>query len=180
MWPLQPPVDVTTPSRLRPQPFQDIRFVADVNVGKLASFLRMLGFDTYYRPDLQDAECARLAAAEQRIVLTKDAKLLKRKLIVHGHLVREVHPRRQLQEVVHFYGLDSSLAPFSRCLRCNALLEPIDKEAVLHRLEPLTKKYYDRFHRCPGCDQIYWSGSHREKMEHLLAALNLKSSIARS
>jgi uncharacterized protein with PIN domain len=171
VFPLEPPVDVRRPTRLRPLAFPVIRFIADVNVGKLARLLRMLGFDCTYRNDLDDAECAATARAEKRICLSKDFRLLKRSLIIHGRLVREKDPQAQLREVVTFYGLKPLMAPFSRCLRCNHPLEPVAKAAILSRLEPLTRKYYDAFERCPRCDKIYWAGSHREQMEKLLAVL---------
>lgn len=176
VYPLQPPVDVRRPTRLRPVAFPAIRFIADVNVGKLARRLRMIGFDTLYRNDLSDAVCAAIAWAEQRICLSKDFRLLKRNPIVHGRLVRENDPRAQLREVADFYGLGPHMVPFSRCLRCNHPLEPVAKAAILSRLEPLTRKYYDTFECCPRCDQVYWAGSHREQMEKLLADLDLERS----
>jgi hypothetical protein len=172
VFPLVPPVDVSRPTLLRPVAFPEIRFIADVNVGKLARQLRMLGFDTAYRNDLDDDECAATALAEQRICLSKDRRLLKRSRILHGRLVRESEPRAQLREMVGFYGLGPHMAPFSRCLRCNHPLEPVAKAAVLPRLEPLTRKYYDVFDRCPRCDRIYWAGSHREQMKREIADLD--------
>jgi uncharacterized protein len=171
VFPLRPPVDVGNPTALRPIAFPAIRFIADVNVGKLARLLRMLGFDTAYRNDLDDDECAATAEREQRICLSRDSRLLKRSKIIHGRLVRESEPRAQLREVVRFYGLGRHMVPFSRCLHCNHPLVPVAKAAVLPRLEPLTRKYYDVFERCPRCDRIYWAGSHREQMEHLIADL---------
>jgi len=169
--PLTPPVDVFTPTILRPQPLQDIRFVVDVNVGKLASLLRMAGIDTVYENSLTDTELAGIAAGDNRILLTRDCRLLQRKIVEFGHLVRSENPARQLAEVLHLYGLAGKLKPFSRCLRCNGILEPVAKERIMHRLEPLTKKYYDAFHQCRGCDRIYWAGSHREKMQGLLEGI---------
>jgi uncharacterized protein len=173
VFPPAPPVDVGKPSRLRPETFARIRFIADVNVGKLARLLRMLGLDVYYHKELTDAACAARASADQRICLTRDTRLLKRRQIVHGHLVRETAPAKQLGEVVFFYGLGSILRPFSRCLQCNGKLVPVSKARIAARLEPLTRKYYDAFACCPRCDKIYWAGSHRAHMENLIAALNL-------
>lgn len=171
VFPPEPPVDVRTATRLRPLPFREVRFIADVNVGKLARLLRMLGFDTAYRNDLSDEECAAMAQEEQRICLSKDFRLLKRSKVVHGRLVRAIEPGAQLREVVGFYGLAKAMAPFSRCLRCNQPLEAVAKATILSRLEPLTRTYYDAFERCPGCDRIYWAGSHREQMEQLIATI---------
>lgn len=172
VFPPTPPIDVFTPTILRPNPLPAIRFVADVNVGKLASLLRMAGFDTAHHNNLHDAEIAEIAHNEKRIVLTKDTHLLKRKIVEYGHLIREVIPINQLREVIHLFGLNGKIKPFSRCLKCNGFLEPVAKENILHRLLPLTKKYYNTFHRCPQCDRIYWPGSHKEKMRKYLNGID--------
>jgi uncharacterized protein with PIN domain len=83
----------------------------------------------------------------------------------HGYYPRSQDPLEQTVEVLRRFGLASVLTPFSRCLRCNAPLEPAEKAKVLGRLEPLTKIYYDQFRRCRGCGQVYWSGSHFEKLQ---------------
>ena len=168
-----PPLDVTRPTLLRPRTFQRIRFVVDVNVGKLASLLRMLGVDTCYRNSIDDAEIAAVAEHESRIVLTKDIALLKRKRIVFGRLVRARLPDRQLAEVVRFFGLTGPFMLLSRCLRCNTLLVPVAKAEVIHRLEPKTKKYFHRFTRCPDCERIYWRGSHHDEMVARLQVLGV-------
>ena len=171
LWPLTPPCDVLTPTILRPEPLTRISFMVDINVAKLAGLLRMAGFDTQYDPDLTDGDLAETAAAAKRILLTRDRSLLKRRNVMFGHLVRAIEPRQQWLEVVRLYGLTGMLRPFSRCLRCNGRLVPVDKKTILHRLEPLTIKYYDQFHRCADCGRIYWPGSHRERMDTDLAAL---------
>ncbi|MCK5324333.1 MAG: hypothetical protein KAJ45_09300, partial [Desulfobulbaceae bacterium] len=89
---LTPPFDLFSPSLLRPEPLKQIRFVVDVNVGKLATFLRMSGFDTFYKNGMTDPELAEISEQEKRILLTKDCNLLKRKNVIFGHLVREVDP----------------------------------------------------------------------------------------
>lgn len=152
----------------RPSP----RFVLDNHLGKLAAYLRMVGFDTLYRNDYQDEELAQISSQEERILLTRDIRLLMRRIIVFGYWIREKEPGRQLLEVLRRYGLFGEIIPFKRCLHCNGSLQPVDKEKIIHRLEPLTKIYYDEFRICPDCDQIYWKGSHYERMvvfiEHIL------------
>ncbi len=172
IWPLTPLCDVLTPTVLRPEPLPRLAFMVDINVAKLAGLLRMAGFDTLYDPDLTDGDLAETAAVEKRILLTRDRNLLKRKNVEFGHLVREIEPRQQWLEVIQLYGLADKLRPFSRCLRCNGPLVPVDKTKILHRLEPLTIKYYDLFHRCADCDRVYWPGSHRERMDADLATLS--------
>ncbi len=164
VWAHTPPVDVTRADRLRPEPFAALRFVVDVNVGKLASLLRMLGQDTVYHNGIRDREIAELADVEQRVVLTRDTALLKRSKIVWGRLVRGIRPDDQLVEVVRFFHMPRPFALFSRCLVCNDLLAPVDKAVILHRLEPKTRKYFDEFKICAGCERIYWRGSHYDEM----------------
>lgn len=162
--PLTPPVNPFVPTILRPEALVGISFVVDVNVGKLAQFLRMLGFDTVYRNDIRNGKLADIAALEKRILLTRDTSLLKRKVVTHGYLLREQDPTRQLVEVVRLYDLGNRIKPLTRCIPCNGLLVPVAKETILARLEPLTKKYYESFHACKLCGRIYWAGSHQEKI----------------
>ena len=167
--PITPPFDVTKPSFLRPIPFSGLRFIVDVNVGKLALLLRILGLDTEYTNTLGDREIAERAESEQRIVLSKDTGLLKRNQVVFGRHIQSVRPDDQLVEVVRFFGIQGPFQPFSRCLRCNQVLEPVEKADILHRLQPKTKKYFNRFKTCPDCDRIYWNGSHLDLMKERLA-----------
>lgn len=159
------PVDIFSPGFLRPDPLDDIRFVVDVNVGKLAGLLRLLGFDVLYKNSLDDEEIATISFIQRRIVLTRDKGLLKRKIIVFGHLIRESHPYKQLEEVVAFYDLNRYKKPFSRCMICNSILERIDKKLIQNRLEPLTNRFYNKFLICAGCKKIYWEGSHMANIE---------------
>lgn len=162
--PIQSPYDVLNPSRLRPRPLMDHRFIADVNVGKLALLLRIVGLDTAFDSHFTDDDVADAAVSESRIVLSKDTALLKRKQIVFGRYVRAVYPDDQLREVIDFFGLQRRLSAFSRCVRCNSPLVGVEKNDVIHRLEPKTRKYFFRFKMCRTCDRIYWKGSHHQHM----------------
>lgn len=166
------PWKVTSPTLLRPDPLQDIAFIVDVNVGKLAKYLRMAGFDTLYDYRWDDKKIVDVLEHENRIVLSRDLGLLKRKLVVFGRYVRTENPVEQLVEIISLLNLTQQIEPFSRCLECNTVLEHVDKNTILHRLEPLTIKYYTSFCMCPSCDKIYWQGSHRDKMEKLLAIIH--------
>jgi hypothetical protein len=168
VYPLCPPVDALTPTLLRPEPLASITFAVDVNVGKLASLLRMAGFDTFYQNYISGAELIEVAVQEKRIVLSRDKDLLKRKELAFGYLVREIYPEKQLAEVVHLFGIKEQMKPLSRCMRCNGLLQAVEKEQIIDQLEPLTKKYYHSFRQCRRCHTIYWPGSHRDKMLRLL------------
>ncbi len=171
---VQPGLDVTRPTLLRPEPLPAFRFLVDINVGKLARLLRMAGLDTGYEPALSDGELAALARTDERILLSRNRELLKRKEVVHGHLIRAEQPEEQLREVIELYDLSDMLRPFCRCLACNTMLEPVAKETIFDRLEPLTRKYYHNFKLCPGCGRIYWRGSHHERMMRLLRRVQIR------
>lgn len=166
--PLRPGVDVTVETLLRPHPLNEISFVVDVNVGKLAPLLRLAGFDAICEQGLSDSELAALAVGQRRIMLTRNRGLLKRRQVEYGYLVRSDEPGQQLVEVIELFGLASALKPFSRCLVCNHGLEPVAKEDIAHRLESLTRKYYDLFSLCIGCGRLYWQGSHHRLLRRYL------------
>ena len=171
---VDPPFNVTRPTLLRLEPIPVVKFVVDVNVGRLAALLRLAGFDAAYENGLRDREIAELACQENRIVLSKDRALLKRSKIVFGRLVRAVQPEDQLTETLHFFGLTGPYNLFSRCLRCNRKLQPVAKAVILHRLEPKTKKYFNTFKTCPDCNRIYWRGSHCDAMVAKLESAGLR------
>jgi len=133
--------------------------------------LRMLGFDCTYHADTTDPELADTAARESRILLSRDRRLLMRKAVTAGCLVRSLNPPDQLREVVRRFNLLEWIRPFRRCIRCNDLLAPVAKETILDRLEPLTRLYYNEFSQCPSCQQIYWKGSHFERMQRIISSL---------
>jgi uncharacterized protein len=147
------------------------RFVLDNHLGRLTAYLRMLGFDCLYRNDYDDEELAQTARQEERILLSRDRRLLMRKSVTYGYCLRSLDSLEQLAEIIRRFDLIKRVTPFHRCLRCNHPLESVAKEAVLDRLEPLTKLYFDEFQICPACQQIYWKGSHYEKMRKLVHAL---------
>jgi hypothetical protein len=167
VYPVFESLDVSPLIRLRDKPLRDPRLVVDANAGRLARYLRLLGFDVIYRNDFTDREVAQIAQQENRIVLTRDRALLQHKIITHGYFVRADKPREQVREILTRLQLHSALRPFTRCLRCNGELENVNKEAVLDQLEPKTRKYYQRFRRCKDCGQAYWKGSHFNRMEKL-------------
>jgi uncharacterized protein with PIN domain/sulfur carrier protein ThiS len=145
---------------LRPPLPEPVRFVADTHLGRLAAYLRLLGFDTLYRNDYDDHELAGIAAEEQRVLLTRDRGLLKHKRVVYGYCVRESDPQQQVSTVLRRYRLTAAAQPWRRCSHCNGLLHTVAKSAVLPQLEPKTKLYYDDFQQCEVCGQVYWQGSH--------------------
>lgn len=144
---------------------QPARFVLDVHLGKLARNLRMLGFDAFYRNDYTDQDIVALAVGESRLVLTRDVGLLKLKAITWGYWLRSQHPQIQLAEVIQYFQLRQQLAPFTRCLECNAGIVAVTKESVWDLLPPNTRRYFQEFYQCTHCKRVYWKGSHFERMQ---------------
>jgi len=154
------------------------RFVADGHLGKLTRDLRLLGFDVLYDRDPSDRQLLELITLDQpsvaaatygsegdRALLTRDRRLLMHSIVEHGYYLRSQEPLEQTIEILRRFDLVDLIRPFTRCLRRNALLQPIDKNTVIDRLEPLTKIYYHDFRRCTGCGQLYWPGSHFGKLQ---------------
>jgi hypothetical protein len=140
------------------------RFIADVHLGRLVSYLRLAGFDTTYEPPWDDAVLARRSAEEQRILLTRDRELLKRSIVTRGYFVQNTRVRDQFVELADRFELRRSMRPFSRCARCNAFLREVPKAAVLDRVLPRTKLEHHEFLECPSCRNVYWRGSHHAKL----------------
>lgn len=154
----------------RPLRPPEVRFVLDVHLGRLASYLRLAGFDARYDNACSDEALARCAEADGRVLLTRDRELLKRRRVEWGYWVRETRPRRQLVEVMRRFDLGPLVDPFSRCGRCNGRLDVVDPAAVLDIVPPGARRRHRRFHRCRGCGQVYWRGSHVAAIERLLAS----------
>ncbi|MBZ0275300.1 MAG: Mut7-C ubiquitin/RNAse domain-containing protein [Anaerolineae bacterium] len=162
----------TAPSLLLRPPYPGRpRFILDQHLGRLAAYLRMIGFDTLYRNDYHDEELAQVSHDETRILLTRDVGLLKRSLVIYGYYVRSTHRQRQLEEIVRRYDLQKQARPFHHCMKCNGLLEDVPKEEIRDRVPFDTADYYDEFHRCQSCDRIFWKGAHYQRMQILLDAV---------
>lgn len=156
--------------RLRPPLPARPKFVLDVHLGQLARDLRMLGFDALYSNESADRSLAALADAD-RLLLTRDRELLKRRRIVHGRYVRATAPSDQLIEILQRYDLVDQIDPFARCLRCNAELEPAGPEQIEAQVPPNARKEHAEFRSCPGCGSIYWAGSHVKAMRNRIEQL---------
>ncbi len=168
VYPVFESLDITPIIHLRPKPLREIRFVLDAHLGKLAVYLRMMGFDTLYSVDYTDDELAACSAQERRVLLTRDRGLLKRKQVTHAHYVHSTFPRQQIIEVLRQFDLCNQIAPFKRCLACNHCLQKAEKNAILDRLPANTARYYDEFMTCPGCQRVYWKGNHFLAMQRFV------------
>ncbi|WP_396902936.1 Mut7-C RNAse domain-containing protein [Mycolicibacterium sp.] len=171
VYPMFEALDIGATARLRPEPLRHPRFVVDVNLGRLARLLRVLGFDVWWSSAADDQTLADISLDQQRILLTRDRGLLKRRTITHGLFVHSQHPEEQTLEVLRRLDLRRRIKPFTRCVRCNGQLAAVAKDEVIDQLEPLTRRYYDEFSQCPECGRIYWAGSHFEKLSRLVDRL---------
>lgn len=140
-------------------------FVADVHLGKLARNLRLLGLDVAYSQHADDRQLLEIMKRENRALLTRDRRLLMHAVVQHGYFPRSQNADEQTIEVARRFNVSELISPFTRCLRCNALLQKAAKADIIEKLEPLTKIYYNEFRRCPGCKQIYWPGSHFPRLQ---------------
>ncbi len=168
VYPVFESFDISEVTRLQERPLRDLRFIADCHLGKLAGKMRLLGFDVEYRNDVDDDELATAVVNDKRVLLSRDRRLLMRKIIDRGYLVRSQSPEEQVSEVIRRFDLTRQLRPFTRCARCNGILEPVEKQAVLHLLEPKTKLYFEDFFQCQSCRQVYWQGSHLSAIKELI------------
>jgi hypothetical protein len=161
-------LDLPEEARLRPPIPGKPAFVLDIHLGRLAAYLRMLGFDSRWRNDFPDDELAQIAHDEKRILLTRDVGCLKRSPVIYGYFVRSMNPKKRIAEVIDRFNLAPRVELFKRCMKCNGLVHHVEKGAILEELPHDTALYFDEFHQCESCERIYWKGSHYERMRGLI------------
>ncbi len=170
--PLAPQNDVHVIPRPTPILLHDIpKFVVDGHLGRLAAYLRMLGFDTWYERLADDPRLALISGTEGRILLTRDVGLLKRKNVREGYFVRSDKPLDQLGELARRFALLPYVSPFTRCMECNACLVSVEKSEVAELLPPHTRETKNEFSRCMQCARIFWRGSHHARMSRWIEDL---------
>jgi uncharacterized protein with PIN domain len=147
------------------------RFLADVMLGRLARWLRALGYDTHYDSSLDDAALAELARRESRILLTRDVELTRRKNL-KTLLIQDDKVMQQLRQVIHALGLDEDAA-FTRCVECNAELIALEHAHAAALVPPYVMKTQTRFRRCPKCGKVYWRGTHWSHMQNAVRELRI-------
>jgi uncharacterized protein with PIN domain len=165
VYPVFESIDISSVNKLRRKPLRTSKFIADVHLGRLARYLRLMGFDTRYRNNLEDDEIIEISVAEKRIVLTRDLQLLKNKRVTHGYYVRSAKPSIQAGEVIQRFDLSRKISPFNRCIECNGRIEKIEKEKIKHLLQQRTRENFNDFYQCTNCMKIYWRGSHYKEMD---------------
>ena len=171
VYPVFEAFDIAGLTHLRPEPLREPRFVLDTHLGKLAAYLRMVGFDTLYRNCYTDDELVRISRDGRRILLTRDVGLLKRSVVTHGYFVRQTDSRRQLEEIIRRFDLARLMRPFTRCIRCNGELRDASKEEVRDRIPPAAAELYHEFRECPQCGRVYWQGGHYRRMRQWIETL---------
>lgn len=142
-------------------------------LGRLATWLRLLGFDASYGAHLSGRPLIRHARAEGRVVLTRDHKLSRELNLPPLLFIESDHFREQLRQVVEAFDLIGATQPLSRCSRCNKLLEIVAKNDVAAIVPPYTLETQSRFARCPRCRRVYWPATHLERMQREMAALGI-------
>jgi uncharacterized protein with PIN domain len=172
VYPVFERLDISPAIKLRAEPLRCTRFILDVHLGKLASYLRMLGFDSAYSQDRNDDEIIRLAREQGRIILTRDLGILKQKSVSHGHWIRHHQPLDQMKEVLDALDLYRKLRPFTRCMECNEVISAVSKDEIRDLAAPEIFDRFDEFWQCGGCRKIYWQGSHYKRMLERIKGIN--------
>lgn len=164
VYPIFETFDLTRSGHLHDKPLRNPTFICDVHLGKLCKLLRMLGFDTLYSNNYTESKIVSLAKKENRIILSKSRSLVKSPSVTHAFGIRSADPLEQIRDITEKLQLANNLHPLTRCLKCNNLIEAVEKEKIAKKLEKRTNRYYNEFFICPSCNQIYWKGSHYENM----------------
>lgn len=171
VYPVFEGIDIAPALHLRPAPLRETRFVLDGHLGKLARLLRLLGFDAVCDPSVDDAAIVRFALVERRVILTRDRALLKRGEVTHGLWIRSTEAEAQARQVLDRLDLRARAQPLSRCTTCNGEIEDVAKHAVAEELPPHVRATRERFRRCDRCGQVYWEGTHFDRLRARVAQL---------
>ncbi|MBN2468602.1 MAG: Mut7-C ubiquitin/RNAse domain-containing protein [Deltaproteobacteria bacterium] len=168
VYPVFESLDIGGLTRLQARPLRNLRFVADSHLGTLTRRMRLLGFDVVFDRTATQNAVVEMMLGENRVILTRNRGLLKQKIIQRGYCLHSDDPKHQTLEVIHRFDLVEALAPFTRCVRCNAFVEPVVKVDVLGSLKAKTREFYDTFTHCSHCGQVYWRGAHTKSLEEFI------------
>ncbi len=159
VYPVFESLNITDVTQLRKIPLRRNKFLADINLGNIVKYMRVLGLDLYYDSLLSTREIIEISKRENRVILTKNRKLLKFKDVSHVIFIRPGTTTEQIRLIIDYLDIKDNIKPFSRCLRCNTLLNNVLKEKILDRIPPKTKEFCDEYVQCKSCDKIYWKGT---------------------
>ena len=168
VYPVFESFDLSGISQIREKPLRNPKFICDVHLGRLSKYMRMLGWDTLYSNQYSPDEMIAISCQEKRIILSRNYQLTRHKKVTHSYWIQSSCPVEQIKDLINKLDLSNKIIPLTRCLKCNQRLVPVEKKKIAHRLEALTAKYYNEFYVCPACDQIYWKGSHFERMSDFI------------
>ncbi|MEW8236125.1 MAG: Mut7-C RNAse domain-containing protein [Candidatus Thiodiazotropha endolucinida] len=171
IYPVFESMDITPLLRLRSQPLRSLQFIADAHLGKLARYLRLLGFDCLFFNDTGDKNLVRISVEQGRVLLTRDRDLLMHRVITHGCFIHATRPRRQLIELVQRLQLAGMYNPFTRCMECNGQMAAVEKSLIEDQLPGRVRQHYNDFWRCDECGRIYWKGSHYRDLRAFIDSL---------
>jgi uncharacterized protein with PIN domain len=158
VYPLFEALDISDVQHLRSKPLRKPKFIADVHLGRLSRYLRMMGFDVLYENNFEDDEIVIISLEEKRAILTKDRGILKRSEVTHGYWVRSIKVKEQAIEIIKRFDLKKLIN------ECNSILEPISKQEIIDELPPKVSKSQKSFSICPSCKKLYWKGTHHQRM----------------
>ena len=146
----------------------ELKFIVDNNVGKLAKWLRIMGYDTLFFSSRNDSHMIATALAEGRVVLTRDTQIMKRRVVTSGKLkailIQSDKPELQMHQVIDTLSLDCQFRPFTICLECNQPLVVRNKQEVKDLVPPYVYQTQSQYMECPACHRIYWRGTHWQAM----------------
>lgn len=152
----------------------ELKFIVDTNVGKLAKWLRMMGYDTLFFVGSDDSHMVAVALNEGRVVLTRDTQIMRRGVVTSGRLkailIQSDKPEQQIGQVVETLNLDCQYRPFAICLECNQPLVARSKQQVQDLVPPYVLQTQSQYVECPACHRIYWRGTHWRAMKKKLEA----------
>ena len=171
VYPVFESFDISEVQHLRPKPLRKPKFICDVHLGKLTRYLRMMGFDVFYKNNFDDEEIVRISLKERRAILTKDRGILKRSEVTHGYFIRNAKVEGQVKEVIKRFDLQKEIKELTRCLECNSELKIIAKEKIVVDLPPMVNQSQEEFFSCPGCGKLYWKGTHHKRMMNFIRSI---------
>lgn len=171
VYPVFESFDLTEVSKVRSEPLRIVKFILDVHLGRLAKYLRIIGFDSSYCNNYADEKIVEISLSENRIILTRDIELLKRKNVTHAYYIRSLNIFKQLKEVIKRFQLEKKIKVFSICPECNNFIKPINKSKVKNDVPQYIYKTHDEFKYCSGCKKIYWKGTHWVNIKQSLSGI---------
>ncbi|MDD5039263.1 MAG: Mut7-C RNAse domain-containing protein [Dehalococcoidales bacterium] len=151
----------------------NLKFIVDTNVGKLAKWLRVMGYDAIFFDEGEDSRMVAIALTEDRVLLTRDTQIMRRRVVTKGQLkvilIRSGELEQQMQQVVETLNLECEFRPFAICLECNQSLNEKTRQQVQYLVPPYVFQTQSQYMECPACHRIYWRGTHWQAMTRRLA-----------